>query len=72
MAPSFEQISIAVQSVIAEASVDDSGPGDDVRDTVLSSEHQLVMTWCWLNIRVSRFTVINFGSCVCVTSNEFL
>ncbi|KAI0220416.1 Thyroid adenoma-associated protein [Lamellibrachia satsuma] len=51
VAPSFEQISIAVQSVIAEGSVDDSGPGDDVRDTVLSSEHQLVMMWCWLNIR---------------------
>lgn len=52
VAPSFEQIGIAVQSVITEASEDDSSsPDDEAKDAVLSSEYQLIMTWCWLNIR---------------------
>ena len=59
VAPSFEQIGIAVQSVIAEASeADSSYLSDEAKDTVLSSEYQLIMTWCWLNIRVNSLPVL--------------
>ena len=65
VAPSFEQIGIAVQSVIAEASeADSSCPNDKAKDMVLSSEYQLIMTWCWLNIRVNS----TVSSC-CITLN---
>ena len=47
-----------MQSVITEATeTDDCDDDDDVRDSVTSCDHQLIMTWCWLNIRVSEFTL---------------
>ena len=71
-APSFEQIGIAIQSIIAE-NVDTnedshadlskmkyndeitSYRSDRTDDTSLSTNHQLLMTWAWTNIRVIAF-----------------
>ena len=47
-APSFEQMSLGIQQAIQES-------GEDLAErdeAVLSTEHQMVNTWCWLNIRV--------------------
>ena len=62
-APSFAQMGVAIQSAIRQSSPDDvTGPsgqasdGDDVTDDVsvsLSDDYQHVLTWCWINIKVT-------------------
>ena len=60
-APSFEEMGVAIKQIIAEESrCDDDGDGDDQSsdddNTSLSPEHQQLMTWAWLNIKVRHAT----------------
>ena len=50
VAPSFEQMGLSVQRAIADCAGDDGTfvPG---AETILTSQQQLVMTWCWVNTR---------------------
>ena len=56
-APSFEEMGVAIKQIIVEESRcdddDDDGDGDN---TTLSPEHQQLMTWAWLNIKVRHAT----------------
>ena len=55
-APSFEQMGVAIQQIISESrrdDVTDSNDHVDIESTNLSVEHQLLMTWAWINIKVS-------------------
>lgn len=51
-APSFEQISHAIKDVIDESMANDEDPDSVEGIAVLTPEHQLMNTWCWLNIKV--------------------
>ena len=54
-APSFEQMGVAIQQIISESRRDDVTDNSDYVDnesTNLSVEHQLLMTWAWINIKV--------------------
>ena len=48
-APSFEEMSLALQQTIEADSNTDLLPEDD---TSLTPQQQLLMTWCWINIKV--------------------
>lgn len=50
-APSFEQISHAIKDVIDESMANDEDPDSVEGIAVLTPEHQLMNTWCWLNIK---------------------
>lgn len=51
MVPSFEQISQAIEDAIGE-SLANQNLDSSCEDAILSPEHQLMNTWCWLNIKV--------------------
>ena len=51
VAPSFEQMSVSIQETIQQSLGSEI---DSHEDLVLTTEHQMLMTWCWLNIRVSE------------------
>ena len=58
-APSFEEMGVAIKQIIAEESRcddDDQEEGSDDDNTSLSPEHQQLMTWAWLNIKVRHAT----------------
>ena len=50
VAPSFEEMGLSVQRAIADCAGGDGSfvPG---AETILTSQQQLVMTWCWVNTR---------------------
>ena len=48
-APSFEEMSLALQQTIEADSNTDLLSEDD---TILTPQQQLLMTWCWINIKV--------------------
>ena len=49
VAPSFEEMGLSVLKAVAESSGDTKRVPTE--QTILTSQQQLVMTWCWVNIR---------------------
>lgn len=60
--PSFCDMGNAISSLIAQTSVGDRIHDDDDDDdeecVLLSEEHSLILTCCWVSLKVSRTTCI--------------
>ena len=61
-APSFEEMGLAISAVIAESQGGEGGGMEDDGEeggTALSPEHQMLMTWAWINIKVWKYGLLS-------------
>ena len=49
--PSFQQMSLEIRNTIEKEKMGNESKRMK-EETTLTFEHQLLMTWCWLNVRV--------------------
>ena len=60
-APSFEQMGVAIQELIRESRGENDYNNSDVDGCFsLTLDHQVLMSWAWISIKVSFFQIFGF------------